>query len=65
MIVLAKINKRLTVKGFVDYENRQIIEFDKDDGEIRHSFDNIFIQFNGLDDVTLTLSHDKIIEVED
>lgn len=61
MIVIAKINKRLTVKGQIDYENGVIIEFDKDAGEIEHKFSDIFLEFNGLDDVTLTLSSDKII----
>lgn len=61
---MAKITKRLNVKGFIDYDNKEIIEFDKDLGEIRHKFEDIFLEFNGVDDVTLTLSHDKIITVD-
>ena len=61
---MAKLNKRLTVKGLIDYENKEIVEFDKDLGEIHHKFEDIFIEFNGLDDVTLTLSHDKAITVD-
>ena len=61
---MAKINKRLTIKGIIDYENKLIIESDKDLGDIEHKFEDIFIEFNGLDDVTLTLSHDKIISVD-
>lgn len=60
MIKIAKINKRLTVKGQIDYENGVIIEFDKDVGEIEHKFSDIFLEFNGLE-ATLTLSHDKEI----
>lgn len=61
---MAKINKRLTVKGEIDYEKKVIVEYDKDLGEIEHSFDDIFVEFSNLDDVTLTLSHDKIISVD-
>lgn len=61
---MAKLNKRLTVKGLIDYDNKQIIEFDKEKGEIPHKFEDIFLEFNGLDDVTLTLSHDKVLEVD-
>ena len=61
---MAKLNKRLTVKGLIDYDNKEIIEFDKDLGEIKHKFEDIFLEFNGLDDVTLTLSHDKVLEVD-
>lgn len=61
---MAKLNKRLTVKGFIDYDKKVIIEFDKDKGEIEHKFEDIFLEFNGIDDVVLTLSHDKILEVD-
>lgn len=61
---MAKINKRLSIKGFCDYDSREFIEFDKDVGEIKHKLDDLFLEFNGLEDVTLTLSHDKLIEGE-
>ena len=61
---MAKISKRLVVKGLIDYENKRVIEFDKDKGEIEHKFEDIFLEFNGLDDVTLTLSHDKVLKVD-
>ncbi len=59
---MAKKNTRLTVKGFLDVDNKTITEHDKDLGEIVHRLDDILIRFNGLDDVTLTLAHDEIIE---
>ena len=61
---MAKITKRLNVKGLIDYDERTITEFDKDMGEIVHKFEDIFIEFNLVEDVVLTLSHDKIIEVK-
>lgn len=62
--MVAKLNKRLTVKGIINYQDKEVIEFDKDLGEIRHSFDDIFAEFINLEDVVLTLSHDKIIDVD-
>lgn len=61
---MAKVSKRLTVKGLINYRDKEIIEFDKELGEIKHSFDNIFAEFTYLEDVVLTLSYDKIIEVD-
>lgn len=54
-----KINKRLTVKGDIDFEQGVIVQFDKDLGEIHFTLEEIFLEFNGLEDVTLTLSHDR------
>lgn len=64
---MAKLSKRLTVKGVISYndEEKVIVEMDKDLGEIEHKFDDIFADFVDLDDVTLTLAHDKIIQCED
>lgn len=61
---MAKISKRLTVKGLIDYDNGQIIEFDKEKGEVVHKFEDIFLEFNGIDEVSLTLSHDRVLEVD-
>ena len=58
---MAKLNKRLSIKGLIDYESKTITEFDKELGEIEHKLDDLFLEFNGLDDVTLTLSYDKSI----
>lgn len=62
---MAKLSKRLTVKGTIDYKNLCIIEYDKEGNETIHGFEDIFIEFNDLDDVILSLSHDKIILVKD
>ena len=59
---MAKLNKRLSIKGFLDIDDRTITEHDKDVGDIIHNLDDILMRFNGLDDVTLTLSHDTLIE---
>lgn len=54
-----KINKRLTIKGDIDFERGTITQYDKDLGEINFTLEEIFLEFNGLEDVTLTLSHDR------
>lgn len=54
-----KINKRLTIKGDIDFEQGVITQYDKDLGEINFTLEEIFLEFNGLEDVTLTLSHDR------
>lgn len=59
-----KINKRLTIKGDIDFERGVITCFDKELGEVDYPLEDIFLEFNGLADVTLTLAHDKIIEAE-
>lgn len=61
---MAKITKRYNVKGLIDYDKKVVVEFDKELGEIEHKFEDIFIEFNGLEDVTLTLSYDKQIVPE-
>ena len=58
---MAKLNKRYSIKGVIDYNNRIIIENDKDLGEIEHKFDDIFVEFDNLEGTTLTLSYDEII----
>ena len=61
---MAKINKRFSVKGRIDYDRGVVIEEDKDFGEIEHKFEDIFVEFNGLDGTTLTISHDKQVMPE-
>lgn len=61
MIVLAKITKKYSVKGLIDYSRGVIIEFDKELGEIEHKFEDIFLEFDELDGVSLNLSYDKQI----
>ena len=57
---MAKLTKRLSIKGDISYEDKTITVYDKNIGEIVHSLDDIFLEFNGLE-ATLTLSHDKEI----
>ena len=59
---MAKKNTRLTVKGFLDVDNNTITEYDKDLGDIEHNLRDLLTRFDMLDDVTLTLAHDEIIE---
>lgn len=59
-----KISRRLTIKGDIDYDNRVITCYDKELGEQEYNFDDIFVQFNGLEGVTLTLAHDTLVEAE-
>jgi hypothetical protein len=59
---MAKKNTRLTIKGFLDIDEKTITEHDKDLGDVVHRLDDLFLNFNGLDDVTLTLTHDEVIE---
>ena len=56
-----KITKRLSIKGIINYSEKTVTTFDKDLGELVHKFDDIFSEFENLDDVTLTLSYDHII----
>lgn len=58
-----KISRRLTIKGDIDYEAKKIVCMDKDLGEVEYSFDDVFLEFNGLE-ATLTLSHDKVVEAQ-
>lgn len=61
---MAKKNTRLTVKGFLDVDNNTITEHDKDLGDIEHNLKDLLVRFNGLDDVSIAISHDEIIEGE-
>lgn len=64
MIILAKQTVRLNIKGVLDVENGKIHEYDKDLGEITHNLSDLFADFNGKEDVTLTLAYDNVIEGE-
>lgn len=64
MIILAKKTKRLNIKGDIDYKNQTITEYDKDVGEIVHKFEDIFVEFDGLENTTLTLAYDEVIVPE-
>lgn len=59
---MAKQTTRLNIKGMLDIDNGEILEFDKDIGEIKHKIHELLLPFNGIDDVTLTVSYDKVIE---
>lgn len=58
---MAKINKRMTIKGVLDIKNNEFIEFDKELGELKHSLSDLCVGFDLVDDVSLTLSYDQII----
>lgn len=58
---MAKLTKRLSIKGILDLKNNQFIEFDKDVGKITHNLDNLFAEFDNLDSVTLTLAYDDVV----
>lgn len=53
------ISKRLTIKGEIDYRDGTVTCYDKKLGELTYTFEEIFREFDGLDDVVLTLSHRK------
>lgn len=61
---MAKLTKRLNIKGEIDIEKGTITEFDKELGEVEHSITDILTNFANVEDVTLTLSHDKIVEAQ-
>lgn len=58
---MAKKKISVSIKGLLDLENRTITEFDKNEGEITHKLDDLLINFNGLDNVSLSLSYDSEI----
>lgn len=59
---MAKQTMRLNIKGQLNISEGTITEFDKDLGEIVHKLGDLGEPFDLLDEVALTLSHDKIIE---
>lgn len=59
-----KINKRLTMKATIDYTNKKFITFDKELGEQEYSFDEVFSSWDGLEDVSIAIAHDTIIEAQ-
>lgn len=59
-----KINKRLTLKGQILYDEKKFVTFDKELGEQEYSFDEIFAEFDNLEDVSIAISHDTIIEAQ-
>ena len=46
----------------VDVESGKIHEYDKDLGEVTHNLSDLFADFDGKEDVTLTLAYDNVIE---
>ena len=61
---MAKLSKRFVIKGVIDYKNQCIVEYDKDGNEFTHKFDDIFIEFDDLGDVTLALFYDEVVKGE-
>ena len=62
---MAKLSRRFMVKGVIDYKNQCIVEYDKDGNEFTHNFEDIFVEFDDLGDVTLTLAYDEEIKGEE
>lgn len=59
---MAKLTKRLNIKGIISIEDGTITEHDKELGDIEHNISDILKDFDNIEDVTLTLSHDQAIE---
>lgn len=58
---MAKITKRFNVKGDIDSSNLTVTEYDKDGNETVLDIQEVLSRFDGLPDVTLTLSQDSQI----
>ena len=60
---MAKKKISVSIKGLLDLEKRTVIEYDKKtEVETIHSLDNLLLPFNGLDDVSISISYDSEIE---
>ena len=62
---MAKKKISISVKGFLDLDKRTITERDKkNETETVHKLDDLFLPFNSLDDVSMSLSYDSEIVPE-
>ena len=61
---MAKVNKRMTIKGKIDLDKGVIIETDKDGNIIEFPLTALFSGFEGLDGVTMNLAYDEEITTE-
>lgn len=52
------------MKATIDYTNKKFITFDKELGEQEYSFDEVFSSWDGLEDVSIAIAHDTIIEAQ-
>lgn len=61
---MAKLTKRLNIKGQLDLANNIFTEFDKDLGEITHNLTELLSEFDLVDEVTLSASSDSVVTPE-
>jgi len=59
---MAKQTTNLNIKGILDIDNGEIVESDKDVGEITHKLNDLLLPFNCVENITLSVSFDTIIE---
>ena len=55
---MAKKKISLSIKGLLDIENKTITEFDKEMGELTHNLEDLLLPFNGLENISLSVSFD-------
>lgn len=58
---MAKKTHRVTAKGLLDVDEGTITEFLKDEGEITHKLYDLFLPFNGCENVNINISFDDEI----
>lgn len=58
---MAKETRRVSVKGLLDVDNGTVTEFLKDEGEMTHRLYDLFLPFNGCDNVNINISFDAEI----
>lgn len=61
---MAKRTQRTTIKGLLDIDAGTITEFLKDEGEVTHNINDLLLSYNGLDNVSISVSHDLDIVPE-
>lgn len=59
---MAKKKMSITVKGLLDLNNFEITEFLKDDKEVLHNLKSLLSSFDGLDNVSISVSQDVDIK---
>lgn len=59
---MAKRKISISIRGLLDLENKTITEYDKKtETEIVHNLDDLFLPFNSLEDINISLSYDSEI----
>lgn len=61
---MAKVNKRMTIKGKIDLDRGVMIETDKDGNIIEFPLTTLFSGFESLEGVTMNLAYDEEITTE-